>query len=330
MPSSQEEINAVVGPLAEPQYFIESSLFIVNKNSQKVPFIWRPCFKKWWDNHSNDDFILKARKMGFSAGISAIWLHACIFQQNTRAVMVSHEDKATQRLLERVRYYISTSVIPIRTKKNSEHEISFPDTNSTFWIGTAGQRAFGRGDDITHLHLSEFAFYPDFSIITGVKEAMRNNGIVVRETTANGAGTPAHKLWLASVRGDNNIRRHFMGWFEDSEYCSPDHTPFELSDDEKELKKVLNLSWGQLRWRREKIKDMDDPLLFPQEYPSSWEEAFLTSGQMIFRWPDVKRQEAGVSPLKWRGDIVNIGKDVIVEPNPKGNFRVWRTRRIAA
>lgn len=323
--------NEIIARLLEPQYFIESCLFIVDKNSNKVPFIWRRAFSKWWENHSSDDFIIKSRKMGFSAGITALWLHACVFKKNTRAVIVSHEEGATQRLLDRVRYYISTSLLPIRTKKNSEHEISFPDTNSTFWIGTAGQRAFGRGDDITHLHLSELCYYPDMSVVTGVKEAMRNNGMVVRESTANGAGTPSQKLWLRSIEGKNSIRPHFFGWFEDEEYCSPVQTAFELTSDETELKKVLrNLSWGQLRWRREKINSMDDPEKFPQEYPSSWEEAFITSGQMVFKWQDIKRQEAAIAPLKWHGDIVNSGGQVVVSPNPKGNFQVWRNARAAA
>lgn len=328
--SKKSDEAEVLARLAEPQYFIESCLSIVDKDSQKVPFKWRRAFSKWWDNHTNDDFIVKARKMGFSAGISAVWLHACIFQQNARAVMVSHEESATKRLLERVRYYISTCEIPIRTKKNSENEISFPDTNSTFWIGTAGQRAFGRGDDITHLHLSEICFYSNMGVVTGVKEAMRNNGIVVRESTTNGAGTPSHQLWLRAVEGKSSIKPHFFGWFEDEEYCDPDHTPFELTPDEKELKKVLNLTWGQLRWRRNKIESMDDPLLFPQEYPSSWEEAFLTSGQMVFKWPDIKRQELAIAPLKWHGDIVNDGGKVIVRPNAHGNFKVWRNARAAA
>lgn len=326
-PQSEQEVLA---QLADPRYFIESCLSIVNKNSNKVPFRWRKAFSKWWTNHTNDDFIVKARKMGFSAGISALWLHACIFLKNTRAVMVSHEDGATKRLLERVRYYISTCEIPIRTRKNSENEISFPDTNSTFWIGTAGQRAFGRGDDITHLHLSEYLWYRNMTVVTGVKEAMRNNGIVVRETTTNGAGTEGHKLWLRSTEGKNSIKPHFFGWFEDEEYCSQDQTPFELMPEEKELKNILGLSWGQLRWRREKINSMDDPLLFPQEYPSSWEEAFLTSGQMVFKWQDIKRQEAAIAPLKWHGDIVNDGGRIIVNPNPHGNFKVWRNARAAA
>ncbi len=320
--------DAYLAQMLDSQFFIERCLFIVDKDSNKVPFIWRPLFKKWWDNHSNNDFIVKARKMGFSAGIDAIWLHACIFQKNTRAVIVSEEESATRRLLERVRYYIDTCIVPVNTKKNSEHEISFPDTNSTLWIGTAGQRAFGRGDDITHLHLSEYLWYQNMSVVTGVKEAMRNNGIVVRESTANGAGTLGHQIWQKAIAGENGIKPHFFGWFEDGDYCSQNQTPFELTPAETDLKKTLNLSWGQLRWRREKISNMDEPYKFPQEYPASWKEAFLTSGQMMFKWQDLKRQEDGLLPVKWHGDLVNLGGQIVVQPNKQGNFRVWRMPRV--
>jgi hypothetical protein len=321
--------NEVLANLLDPKYFIESCLFIVDKNSQKVPFIWKPCFTDWWNNHSTDDFIIKSRKMGFSAGISAIWLHACAFKENTRAVIVSHEEKATQRLMERVRYYIETSLVPIKVKKNSEHEISFPETNSTYWIGTAGQRAFGRGDDITHLHLSECCFYPDISVITGVKEAMRNDGIVVRESTANGAGTPTHKMFMRSIEKKSSIKPHFFGWFKDSDYCSKDFTPFELNPEEKELKQMFNLSWGQLHWRRDKIAAMDEPEKFVQEYPASFEEAFITSGQMVFKWQDIKRQEMSQANLKWLGNIENNGGQISINPDKRGNLNVWRTPRSA-
>jgi len=75
---------------------------------------------------------------------------------------MSEEDGATKRLLERVDYYIKSSKIKIKLGTDSKEGYSFPETNSTMWIGTAGQKAFGRGDDITHLHCSEYLFYPNF------------------------------------------------------------------------------------------------------------------------------------------------------------------------
>src|ERR1035437_9115488 len=207
-PALTPDEQAYLAQLQDPKFFCETSLFCVNKDSVKVPFLWNKVQNQYYIDRTHDDRILKARKMGFSLQILAIWLHACIFQENTRAVVMSHEDGATRRLLERVRYFINNSVIPIKTKKNNESEISFPDTNSTLWIGTAGQKAFGRGDDITHLHLSEYLFYPDPAVITGVREALRNNAWVVQESTANGAGNAGYRAWLASVMGQSNSKAH--------------------------------------------------------------------------------------------------------------------------
>lgn len=338
---TDKEIADTLAKLADPQYFIESCLSIVNKDSVKVPFLWRKAFSHWWANHTHNNYIIKARKMGFTAGISAVWLHACLFQQNTRAVIVSYEEKAAKSLLERVKYFIKECEIPIKIGKENETEISFPETNSNFWSGTAGQRSFGRGDDITHSLESEICHYENMGIVTGMDEAMRNDGIIVCESTARGAGNETHKLWLQAIKNkekgliDNPrsvtfnypILPSFYGWFWDDDYCSYDQTPFELTPDEMELKKILDLSWGQLRWRREKIENMKKPEEFPQEYPASWEEAFLTSGQMVFKWQDIKRQEAGISPVKWHGDLINTGGQVVVNPNPKGDFKVWRTMR---
>ena len=331
-----EKINDIqerelLAKLADPKFFIESCLSIIDKNSKDVPLILNPIQNNFLENKSplvqigNQslylDCILKARKEGFSALIEALWLHACITQKNVRAVIVSHEEKSTSRLLERFRYYISSSVLKIRTQKNSAQEISFPDTNSTCWIGTAGQRAFGRGDDITHLHFSEYLFYPNFSIITGAAEAMRNGGWIILESTANGAGTEGHKFWQAK----NGYKKHFFGWQDNREYSASDDTPFEIMDDEKILKKTLNLAWAQLRWRRAKISTMIDPSLFSQEYPANGKEAFRTSGQMAFKWEDLKRQEDGKNIVKWICDLENIGSQVVIRPNEKGNLRIWRT-----
>jgi hypothetical protein len=312
--------------LRDSKFFCETSLFCVDKNSKKVPFIWNKAQNDYDKNKTNDDSILKARKMGFSLKIMADWLHACVFFENMRAVIMSHEEGATRRLLERVRYFIATSLIPIKTKKNSESEISFPDTNSTLWIGTAGQKAFGRGDDITHLHLSEYLWYPDLSVITGAREALRNNARVVKESTANGVGNPGYQSWLAAVEGRSNSRAHFYGWFWDEDYKSPDNSPItDLTRDEELTMKTLGLTWAQMRWRRKKIGDMEDPEKFPQEYPACWQEAFLSTGQNVFAWQDIKRQEDSRRPVKIKGEILNRDEEIEFDRNARGCLEVFLT-----
>jgi hypothetical protein len=308
-----------------PKDFIESCLFIIDKDRHKVPFILNPLQLDYYNKRSPMDIILKARKQGYSSVISALLLHKCAFVKNTRAVIISHEKKATERLLDRVKYYIKTSEFPIRTEKYSESEISFPDTNSTFYIGTAGAKAFGRGDDITDAHLSEHCFYENPDIITSVKEAGTNNMQIVLESTANGAGNHSHSLWLRAIKKETDYKPNFYAWWQSEEYCLKGILPFSLDEREKKLQSRFNLSYGQLAWRRKKLREMDKPELFVQEYPSSWEEAFITSGSMVFDAEALQEQEDNLRPIKWAGDLAQDLKKVKLIPEKEGALKIWQS-----
>jgi hypothetical protein len=323
---TKEEIKEAKKKLYEDcDYFIEGCLYIINKKDRsRVPFILNPMQRKYSSECTNMDIILKARKEGFSSYIAAKFLHACIFHKNIRAVIISHESEATKRLLERVRYYIKNCTFKIPTEKNSEHEISFPETNSTFYIGTAGQKAFGRGDDITHAHLSEYCFYETPDILTSVQEAGTNNLQIVLESTANGAGTFSHQLWLNAIRKLNDFKPHFYAWWHDPEYCNKDNSPmYDLSEEEVIIKKLYNLSFGQIRWRREKIRKMLLSEKFVQEFPACWEEAFMTSGKMIFNYKSLQEQEASMLPVKWECDVVEKNNKIEFDISHGGPLRIW-------
>lgn len=309
--------------IEHPKDFIETCLYIINKDRHKVPFLLNSLQVDYYNRRSSMDIILKARKQGYSSVISALLMHKCAFVKNSRAVIISHEKKATERLLDRVKYYIKTSKFPIRTEKYSESEISFPDTNSTFYIGTAGAKAFGRGDDITDAHLSEHCFYENPDIITSVKEAGTNNMRIVLESTANGAGNHSHELWLRAMKKETDYQPLFYAWWQSSEYCIKGVLPFILKEDEKKLQSKFNLSFGQLAWRRKKMREMDKPELFIQEYPSYWEEAFISSGSMIFDYEALEEQEKSFREIKWTGDLAQEGKKVKLIPGEDGPLKIW-------
>ena len=318
------DYSAITTKLSDPIYFIESCLYIVDKDSVKVPFLLNSIQKRYMANRSRLDIILKARKLGFSTLVMALWLHACLTRHNTRAVIVSHEDESTKRLFKRVRYMVDHCAVKVQTAKASETELVFPATESTFWIGTAGARAFGRGDDITHAHMSEPAFYPNQAVVTGVQQALVRDSWFLMESTANGAGTAFHNACLKAVAGESNFKLHFVPWFDDPEYAIAS-SEFDLTPDEKKLKAAFGVSYSQLAWRRKKLRDMDDPALFPQEFPSTMEEAFLATGRMVFDWQAIRAQEAVAEKVKWRGEIVDAGTEVLVTPEPKGRFVVYKT-----
>lgn len=324
---------------ADAIYWIESCLFIIDKNSEKVPFLTNAVQKLFFAARTLRDIVLKARKMGISTFILAIMLHACVFRKNTRAVVISHEEEATLRLLERLRYMIKHSLWPINVGKDKEGMMTFPDTDSWIYIGTAGSRSFGRGDDITHALLSEPAFYKSLDIITSVGQALVNNAWMVLESTANGAGTPYHELWLAAEKGISEFLRHFFPWWRDPAYAKPEAdarmelAAKGLTPEEKKLQGAFGLSLGQIAWRRWKIRDMHgDVKKFAQEYPATAEEAFLASGRMVFDWEAILAQEKaneGLEP-KWCGVLVDAGTEYTIEPVPEGPLTIWVTARAGA
>jgi len=177
--------------------------------------------------------------------------------------------------------------------RSSRREFYFKETNSTFYIGTAGSDSFGRGDTINLLHCSESAMWPHPQAITaGLFQAVPRDGSIWMESTANGRGNWFHLQALKAQNSGSRFKCHFYPWWFFPEYSLPTNEiprDFVLSDEERELQSSFRLTPGQLAWRREKVIELDssDLLggsnLFPQEYPSTFDEAFIASGQSVFR-----------------------------------------------
>jgi hypothetical protein len=144
---------------------------ISTKEGPRVPFKLNT-FQLWLDEMIHDpdyhSFILaKPRQKGGSSYIEAILSTRCLGKIGTRAVVMSHEGEATQRLLDKVHFYLKYTTPLPAYDRNSRNELAFGKTDSTFYIGTAGARAFGRGDTITDLHA---CFFPDTVVMNSQRE----------------------------------------------------------------------------------------------------------------------------------------------------------------
>ncbi len=191
---------------------------------------------------------------------------------------------------------------------DSKSELQFPKRGSSYWIGTAGQKAFGHGDTIQRAHLSEASRYPDLNRIrNGIEEAVGMFGQIDIETTANGR-EEFYDMWQLAKAGRSSYTPIFIPWFIDNEYSVENLSEEDkqglsqsvqemflipdvefmntLDENERELIKRVELEWkiklsvGQLKWRRYKIWDKND--LFWQEYPEDDVSCFLQSGRTVF------------------------------------------------
>lgn len=272
---------------------IESMLMIADKDGNDVPFILNPAQARLDARLTGRDIVPKARQEGVSSYALARGLVKCLGQRNTRAVVISHETEATQRMLNKVHYMIETMRGPKPIIKNSsKNEITFPKTNSMFYIGTAGAKKFGRGDTITFLHCSEVAFWESpKDLLGGLFQAVPKSGEIMIESTGNGMGNYYHRQVMRAAANKSRYRLHFLDWHGFPEYTL-DLTPeqeeyllknFDSALDEHYLYSEGILTLGQIAWRREKIEELDyDINLFKQEYPMTLDECFQATGRSIF------------------------------------------------
>jgi hypothetical protein len=114
--------------------------------------------------------IAKARQKGFSSILLAKFDIRCMGREGTHAVTISHEGEATVRLFDRAHFYLKHMNGPKPMfGRNSRNETYFSKTESTFFIGTAGAKAFGRGDTITDLHC---CIHPDVWVLNSNNKAI--------------------------------------------------------------------------------------------------------------------------------------------------------------
>jgi hypothetical protein len=277
-------------------YYAENALKIRTKLGEIAPLILRPAQvtlneaveKQLAGSGLVRVIVLKARQQGLSTAIGG-WIYWWVTQHTAqRAIVVTHAADSTKALFDMTRrYYDNTpTVLKPSTRYASRRELYFDKIDSSYIVGTAGSDSIGRGETITAAHLSELAFWPVNAArenFNGLMQAIPNapGTAVFIESTANGVSGLFYDMWQGAVSGENGFIPVFIPWFADPEYRSPAAPDFERTPDEEILAALYDLDNDQLKFRREKIAQngLD---LFRQEYPSTADEAFLTTGRPVF------------------------------------------------
>lgn len=193
-------------------------------------------------------------------------------------------------MLMKVHYFIENIRGPKPViQRMSKNEVTFPKTNSMFYIGTAGARAFGRGDTITDLHCSEYAYWSNpKALIGGLLQAVPASGEVWMESTGNGMNDYAQRCMMAA-KGDGRFRLHFLPWHTFEEYKSPvseEEAVRQLGPLREDLEEPMlagSLTARQLLWRRFTLADLSyDVAFFKQEYPMTLDECFQKAKGSVF------------------------------------------------
>jgi hypothetical protein len=261
--------------------------------------------------------VLKGRQQGVSTYIGGRFYHRSTFRNGLRVFILTHEQDATNNLFGMVdRYHQHNPIAPSTSAANAK-ELFFDVLESGYAVGTAGSKAVGRSQTVQMFHGSEVAFWPNASThFAGVVQAIPDlpGTEIVLESTANGVGGEFHERWQQAEAGIGDYEAIFIPWFWSPEYSRELPVGFRLDDEEAAYQAAYGLTPGQMAWRRNKIAELKDPMLFMQEYPATAAEAFQMTGHDSFIKPEAvvrarKAKVTGIGPLIIGADPARFGDD---------------------
>lgn len=255
--------------------------------------------------------VLKARQQGLSTVISALQYWWLSQRKAQKGLVMAHEGESTTTLFDMYRRIHDNvpDIVRPSTKYSSRSELVFDKLDSGLRVATAGGRGVARGETLTFAHLSEVAFWPPAFANTnfnGLVQAVPDDDgtFIFLESTAQGVTGKFYDMYVGACRTDhdwNGYEVFFSAWFESDEYRETAPADFQRTPEEEELIKQFYdeglTSNDQLYWRRKKVatNGLD---LFKQEYPSTADEAFLSTGRPIFNNEYItERLKSPVTPI---------------------------------
>ena len=295
--------------IRKPREYIERFLVIRTKKGRLTRLRFKPAQVELYETMKREHeagrpvriVILKARQLGFSTLIEAVFFQDAATRPLVRTMIVAHEEEATSNLFRMNKLFydqLPTALRPMRKNSNAQ-EIVFenptkdaadkernPGLMSSIRCVTAGGGEVGRSYTLTNVHASEAAFWPHMNeTLDSLLQAVPDDPdtAVVIETTPNGFNS-FKTFWDDAVAGKNGFLPVFFPWFKEPEYRREVAPGTEWTEDEERMREAYGLDDEQLAWRRWCIANnlRGDAEKFKQEYPSCPEEAFLTSGNPFF------------------------------------------------
>ncbi len=311
--------------------FIEANLQIQDKAGRLIPLHFNPAQRRLYQEIERQReqgkpvriIILKARQVGFSTAVAALFYERSARRSNTNSMIVAHKAEASANIFSKAKLFYETCPPEIRPMKRASNarELLFenpsnkqaerdadPGLRSRIRIETAGAKDAGRSATIHNLHLSELAFWPHagetmLSLMQAVPHDPQT--MVIIESTANGVGGEFHRQWLRAVRGESEFAPLFFPWWEHEEYRIEQTGDEQWDAEELALLEDYDLDAAQLRWRRWCISANcgGDPDRFRQEYPATADEAFLASGRPVFASRALAKAYAAAQEPLLRGEL---------------------------
>ena len=172
-----------------------------------------------------------------------------------------------------------------RTETDRVGEVVFAN-GSTLRVTVAGATdrtasKKGRGRALERMHGTEVSHWGAAqTTLDAAREAVRDGGQIVLESTAYGASGAFYDQWQRADASSNAYTRHFLPWWWHREYRALVPVGFDAAprDQHESAMRDLGLDDEQIAWWRAKVAERPDVDSLLQEYPYSAAVAFRASG----------------------------------------------------
>lgn len=296
--------------------------------------------------------ILKSRQLGFTTFIDLFILDETIFNPNREGLIIAHKSQDAQEIFDKkvdfaVRNFnedLRNALFRVRRNSAKKIQFAFMDGQDESVSGLAVAVA-GRGSTNQYLHVSEFAsmcvLFPKRAndLEQSTFPSVPMGGYIFIESTAEGMSGRFYEIFQSSWKMRQSITPamsqavfvpHFYNWTWDDEEIAEVAEDIPVSEmdigevdwAEYQAEHFLTnrqvtfyyVKWLQLGRNIQKLR---------QEYPTTMEEAFVSSGQTYFPTTRTVNLLAAANPGT-RGDIVCDAKGVqAFREDRSGDFEMF-------
>lgn len=298
--SSGELEDYIRDRLSDQWWRLNNLYYITDKSGKRVIFRMNEAQRLLFENMWFFNIILKARQLGFSTAIQIFILDSALFNEDMNCGVVA-QDLAKAREIFRTKIMYPYDHLPdwlrceIPTITKNTTEVTFAN-KSKITVSTGF-----RSGTVQILHVSEFAKIcatqegKADEVIDGTLNAVHPGNIAFIESTAEGAAGHYYEMCLDSMsRQDANLeltdidfKFFFFPWWDEPTYTmNPPATGLKLTKAQDEYFSALESFLGKHIPEDRKMwyitKERQQKGKMKQEFPSTPQEAFLTSGRKVF------------------------------------------------
>lgn len=228
--------------------------------------------------------VLKGRQQGVSTYTAARFYHKASLRFGINVFILAHEQSASDTLFGIVDRFQRYNDVRPHVGEDNAKELVFDLLESSYAVATAGAKATGRSKSILLFHGSEVPLWTnaaDHFAASVQAVPLAPGSEIILEGTSAGAGGEFYERWQDAEAGRGDYIAHFIPWWLSPEYARTPEAGFALTQEadegemsEQEYADTFKVPLPQMCWRRYKLIELRDPMLFQREYPALPSEAW--------------------------------------------------------